>query len=493
MSANRYCHSLGIDVPKLETTLASRDASAYSLLIAALLERGGAMTLIEVAERFEEAGVAPAEDALRSLKRCRPARAPVYRDGDDYHLDLQDDELDLWAFRLGLKPANFPRLRVVRPEPEPLPGPESALGTAELEEMCRSAPPSGWSVQRYALAILDTHGTSMTPEAVRARAAALGIRVRFTGEAVRWNKVAAVRENKAGRWELVPGHPHLHSARQAVRKRLEQARQGAADRPDPAAQAARNRVYEQRRAAHAAELAALRRAVLHVFPGKEFQAAALVDLAERRIDTFMKAQLEELRERLGGYDVVAAIDCRASLRQLGLDVDAFRFAELGPPQKTRKLNRAGRTLKITTKLLVQSTCGISRPFGDPKKLRDYLQKGQTTKFQRRLEADAKALASLYAYGRLHGAVRLRWGFLDELLPAPWRHHDEQGLHGLMQQAHEQSRSIEVVTGTAPGWSEPWARGRRCTVARDPRGYGFELVDEDGILVEEFDVQAARLR
>jgi hypothetical protein len=43
---------------------------------------------------------------------------------------------------------------------------------------------------------------------------------------------------------------------------------------------------------------------------------------------------------------------------------------------------------------------------------------------RRLEADAKALLALYQYGRLHGAVRLRWGFLDEMIPAPWVHRDE---------------------------------------------------------------------
>ena len=52
-------------------------------------------------------------------------------------------------------------------------------------------------------------------------------------------------------------------------------------------------------------------------------------------------------------------------------------------------------------------------------LRDYLRDGANTKLRRRLEADAKSLFALYQYGRLHGGVRLRWSFLDEMLPGPW--------------------------------------------------------------------------
>ncbi len=60
--------------------------------------------------------------ALRWLNRCKPGSPPIYRDGDLYSLDPHDDELDLWAFRLGLRPPKAPRVRIVRPEPPPLPG-----------------------------------------------------------------------------------------------------------------------------------------------------------------------------------------------------------------------------------------------------------------------------------------------------------------------------------------------------------------------------------
>jgi hypothetical protein len=98
---NAYCRALGIQVPRLEVARSRSDANYYSLLIVVLLERGEPITLEEAARRFAEAGIASPEDALASLKRCKPGRPPIYRDGDLYALDPHDDEADLWAFRLG--------------------------------------------------------------------------------------------------------------------------------------------------------------------------------------------------------------------------------------------------------------------------------------------------------------------------------------------------------------------------------------------------------
>lgn len=65
---NPYCEALGIKVPVLEELIDLRQANTYSLMIVALLERDGPMTLAEVAERFAEAGIAPAEWSLRSFE-----------------------------------------------------------------------------------------------------------------------------------------------------------------------------------------------------------------------------------------------------------------------------------------------------------------------------------------------------------------------------------------------------------------------------------------
>lgn len=490
---NRYCEALGIGAPVLEKVKDHSDANTYSLLIVALLERGEAMTLLEVAERFAAAGVAPAERALQSLQRCKPARAPVYRDGDHYALDPHDEELDLWAFRLGLRPPRMPSLSVVRSAPEPLPGLHQPLTVAELDEAWRGASLYAWSSYRLALAVLDAHGEAMAPEGV----------VAFVRARSRWHSLSpdsakfrsrrsTVRAREDGRWEIGDDQDALLSARKAVRDRVQMLRRSSAPRLDPVMMEVSRRAHERRRAAHAAELAALRRVLVHTFPANAPLAVVLMDLAERAIETFVEDELDSARERISGYDFIGAVDVRMMLRVLEIDPGERRLAELGPPQKSKALNNRGRTLKITTAMLVQGSCGIARPFGDPRKMAVYLREGQTTRFRRRLEADAKSLFALYEYGRLHGAVRLRWGFLDEMIPAPWRHRDESWFYHLKQRAQERGEVLEVVTGGAPGWTDPWARGRRCHVEGDADGYRLTLVDEEGVAVDDRDVQLARL-
>ena len=210
-----------------------------------------------------------------------------------------------------------------------------------------------------------------------------------------WRSGAAVRVRDDGRWELDRAHGAVRSARKAVADRVIVMRQWAERRPDPGV-------------------------------------------------------IETTRRRIAGYEIIGAVDVRALLRTLNIDPGERRLAELGPPQKTRQLNGRGRTLTITSAFLVQGSCGISRPFGDERMLRDYLRDGAATKLRRRLEADAKSLFALYQYGRLHGGVRLRWGFLDEMLPAPWVHRDESTLYDLLKDAHQRSLPLEVVVGSAPG-------------------------------------------
>ena len=234
------------------------------------------------------------------------------------------------------------------------------------------------------------------------------------------------------------------------------------------------------------------RALLVGFPTKAPRAVALLDVGERCVHTFVDEELDELRRRVAGYDIVGAENVRSLLRALDVEADGTRLAELGPPQKSKTLNKRGRTLKITTALLVQGSCGIGRPFGDPKKLSGYLAKGDLTKLRRRVEADVKSLYALYEYGRLHGTVRLRWGFLDELIPAPWVHRDERTLYDLKKDALERGEALEVVVGSAPGWSDPWSRARRAYVELDRSGWRSWLVGEDGRVIDEAEVQKARL-
>src|SRR5262249_40546636 len=152
-----WCQTLGIERPKLEAVGNHREANTFALLLIALLERGGPMTLSEVAARFEGAGIAERANALLSLQRCKPGRPPVYREGDLYHLDPHDDELDLWVFRLGLRPPKVARAAPSAPQAVPLPGPDAALRPDELDEAWKDASLLNWSAQRLVLAVLDAH------------------------------------------------------------------------------------------------------------------------------------------------------------------------------------------------------------------------------------------------------------------------------------------------------------------------------------------------
>ncbi len=185
------------------------------------------------------------------------------------------------------------------------------------------------------------------------------------------------------------------------------------------------------------------------------------------------------------------------LRNLRVDPGERRLAELGPaelgpPQKTVQLNRQGRTLRITLDLLVRGSCGISRPFADKRVLQGYFRRRELTRLRRRLEVDAKSLYAFYQYGRLHGAVRLRWGFLDEWIRAPWVHRDEPTLYNLMECACESRLPLDVVTGNAPGWDDPWSRVERAHVIKERDGWRMWLVDEHRHAIDERDVQMARI-
>ena len=490
---NPYCAALGIGIPNLEEAKDNRDANYFRLLIVVLLERGEPVTLQEAAQRLEEVGVAPAAHALASLKRCKPGRAPIYRDGDWYALDPHDAEVDHLVFRLGLRPSKAAAPAVDRPAPEPLLTVDAPLTAAYLDEAWRDGVPSSWSAQRVVLCVLDAHGRAMVPEDVisfvSARSQWHPVRAKSAGH---WRRGSAIHSREDGRWELDPNHDALRSARQAVIDKIATRRRWAYEQPDPAVIAADRKRFEREREAHAKELGHMRRALVHAFPARKPEALVLVDVAERNIDTFVGDEIASAVQKLAAYDIIAAIDVRTLLRTLRFEPAERRLGELGPPQKTRTINRSGRTLKITTSLLVQGSCGISRPFGDAKKMREYLAGGELTKLRRRLEADAKSLYAIYQYGRLHGTVRLRWGFLDEHLSVPWAHRDEATLYNLKDQCYQHGVPLEVVVGSAPGWADPWSRAQLAHVEKERDGWRSWLVDDYGSVIHEDEIQLARL-
>lgn len=137
--SNPYCEHLDIATPDLAALRGHPEANHFTLLVAALLEHGGPMTLPQVAERFAEVGIAPVDAALRALQRCRPDSRPIQRDQDSYHLDVHDQELEWLLLRLDLRPQPMRHLRLLpRLAANPVPGGEDTATERDAD-----APPDG--------------------------------------------------------------------------------------------------------------------------------------------------------------------------------------------------------------------------------------------------------------------------------------------------------------------------------------------------------------
>ena len=152
----------------------------------------------------------------------------------------------------------------------------------------------------------------------------------------------AVRILDDGRWAIAhETAENVKEMRIALRERLVVVRRNASARMDPGAIEAMRAEWERKRAVHGAELARVSRALLVGFPPSEPRAAVLIDLREHAVATFVDERLDDLRARLSTYEVLGGVDVRALLRSLGFDPGQRRLAELGPPQKSKQLNRQG--------------------------------------------------------------------------------------------------------------------------------------------------------
>ncbi|MEZ4410287.1 MAG: hypothetical protein R3A52_27980 [Polyangiales bacterium] len=493
MSSNEWCRALGIERPRVDAVASHPEANSYTLLIVALLEHGAPMTLAEVAARLVDAGVGELATVTRSLQRCRPARAPVYRDGDRYALDPRDDELDLWAFRLGLRPPKVsPQPRSPR-EPEPVPDADVPLTNAELDEAFRDASLYSWTQQRLALAVLDANGGPLSPDEVVSAIASRTRHQFVKSTSASFGQVgSAVAVLDDGRWAIADGSAAaLTSARKAVRDRVAMVRRRAAARPTPEELAEGRRRWDEQKAALRAERDAWKRALIATYPQQSPRVAALLDVSTRAVETFVGPELDALVQRLGGYDSLGAVDVRGTLRGLGFDPETRHLAELAPSQKTLTLP-SGEVLKITLDLIARGTCGLARPFGDPAKTRERLAAGDFAWLRRRLAADLTSLYAVYQYGRLHGSVRVRTGWVDAMIAAPWKHRDERSFYEMQRTALERGARIEVVLDRAPSLDAPWERGETMRVMAGAQPWEAYVVDPYGRSIDDRDVQAARI-
>jgi hypothetical protein len=487
-----YSTRLGIEPPNVEQFI-DGGTKLLHLVVLALVESSRPLTLDELVRRLGTAGVGSrVGDLGHSIQKAWHGLPPVVRGADGrFDLDLEADELR-WLLRdLGLLKA--PPAARIEPPPPPERADHEPLTEQEVKAVLGRP---ALSSLRQTAAILDMTGRPMSVDEIDAYAKAASSHAwKIAGQEPRsgW-RTDLFHDDGAGRLAINRDSPAVVPMRQAVRK-LAQPR--LVERARQAFWAERREIRDAELAVQAredvAKAASLRRAVLRVFVGAGGRATALVDLGTRTMRSFMPDEIGQLPAALDAFDVLIGLDLREHLVALDLEVGRWRLIDLGPPQKTLRLNKAGRTLKITTEMLIRSSVGISRALGDPKKTAQYMADDDRGKLARRIGSDAKHLAMYYAYGASHGFVRLRWGFLNERLGVSWALPGDLLLYDLLKRALVDKTPLDVVLGwSAPGWEQPWSRARRVTVTKFECGRARldDGRESEDVPLEE--IQAARV-
>jgi hypothetical protein len=491
MIRNPYCGRLGISPPAVEHFVDHPRASLLKLMTLALLEHGEPLALEEIATRLLDAGVrAPSGDMVYSLRKAWHGLPPVIKEPDGtMGLDLESWDLDHLVFELGLKSRDVAAEVPAQPPVPELPAHDVPLREEEIREALRKP---GLSNVRTVAALLDLRGEALDFEQVREMVE------RLAGQ--QWRPPRPFVRNRffteSEEGLLIPSvdTTEFRTLRRAVRAIAREAWARKAQQEHQARQiAAYREAAQERQRREAAEAAGMRKALVWALPRERRPAVvSILDLRSRQILSYAGASVGAARDALKGFNVVYGLEVRATLAVLGLDVLDFRLFELRPPRKSIQLNRAGKKLHVTPELVITSTTGIGHPLADPVKVAQYAAEGDSAKLVRRIESDVKSLYAYYRYGVLHGHVRLRWGFVDEVFGVDWALPDDHRLHEVLRRAMEEEVAIDLVTGSSPGWNDPWSRATRWRLVE--MDFRDAIAEQEGVrqrlLLDE--IQAVRL-
>ena len=184
---------------------------------------------------------------------------------------------------------------------------------------------------------------------------------------------------------------------------------------------------------------------------------------------------------------------RSLLTTLGFHPQDRHLAELGPPPKTLTVQR-GRPLKLTPQLIARGCSHLAKPFGDVKIMMRHLEQDKWAPLKRHLFKAIQSLYGLYQYAKLQGAVRIRHGRIDRMLPVPWVHDAEHTLRDLKRKAYEHDLDIEAHLGeSAVSLDAPWSNTHRLRVERYDRSRYLLQLRDWGAWVNDDDVFLARSR
>jgi hypothetical protein len=492
-----YADRLGIPVPRVEDHLPGRTVKLFHTMVVALLERGAPMSLDELVARLESAGVRTTHGLRTSLLRAWAGREPVIRNGDGtFGLLIDSGEWDWVLMATDLEPRR--PLRGAEP-PEPAPrGEDEPLDAGELATFFRARDWARGALTdvRVVASALEVAGRPMTPsELDRFVSEVAGVlRVGVAKRAPLW-RARMVDFGSDGVLRLRATEHELRAVRRQVRAVvLRERRAEAQEAQSRAYMEAFNAEREARQARAVLEASRIRRAIVRALPERGTPAAfGVLDVATRAITVWTPVNVRVVHAALGRYDELAGLDVRRLVQSIGADAERWRLADLGPPQRTIRLDRAGRVLRLDAAMLIGATTGIARPLADARVVAGYVRAGATARIVRRLEADLKSLYALYRYGTLHRHVRLRWGFLDEMLHVAWPHAGDRTAEDLLSEVEREGGMVDVVLGAAPGWKDPWARAIRLRPSAHGEGElrAVEVTSGAEIAVTLWDIQAIR--
>ncbi len=495
--ADPWWQQVGLAAPPRLADAAQRPgAGLFDLLQIALLEHGTAMEVAEIAARLDALGVAsPRTDLAIALVKAWHGLPPVRRQLDGrLAIDVEYRWLRLVPRQLGLVPELATTAAKVADQPPVAPPPTVPISPDECTALLACNGLASLSDVRVVAAILEAQGSPMTLAAINAilLAATGGQRRRrpIAAERLHTWREQLVQVQLESSLSLSDNSGLLMDMRADVRARAyvllraqERERRGVALRASLRVTATQ--------AVHAKATATtpLRRLVVRAYPEEGMpQALSVLDIAAHAITTVISASIPEMAALLERADLIVGLEPDRTLAALGFE---RRSVDLTRHARTRRLNRRGRTLHITTAQLISASVGISRPLYVASTMRGYLAECRETALRRRLESDVKALAAFYRYGRLHGGVRLRWGFLDESKLVEWPGSPGDSLHAIVASARAIDAPIDIVTGSAPGWTEPWSRAVRGRPTIDY--HVLRMMTQQGIQIfERNEIQAARL-
>jgi hypothetical protein len=406
-------------------------------------------------------------------------------------LDLESWELKHLAWELGreTKPAASAPPAAPAPAAAEMPDDDVPLLEEEVRDALASKP--GLSNVRTAAAALDLHGDSAAFAKIKEAVE------RLTGDEWRPHRPFARSRlfSESSDGVLRSGEASERRAlRRAVRAAAREVRElRAREEEDARAGAARQQAREEQQRREAAEASRLQRALAWSLPrGGRPAVVSILDLRRREIRSLAGPMTAEAATALKGFDVVYGLDVRETLAALGLEALDFRLFDLRPPRKSVRLNRAGKTLRVTPEIVIASTTRIGHPLADPVKVAQYVAQGDLGKLVRRAESDLKALYAYYRYGVLHRHVRLDWGFVHEAIGVDWALADDESLVTVLRRALLEGLAVDLVTGSSPGWNDPWSRAGRWRV--QAVGYHSAVLERAGARQEVSldEIQAVRL-